>query len=353
MILLSDTHLGVRRSGGTTPASGEALRSYVFSRFEDLLNINDDVVVLGDLFDGFTIDNRDFAETYRIISCWLREHPGFDMTLVAGNHDDSSRGNKLSSFNLLCSVLSSTFANVRVIGINEYEGIAPKVVALAHCSNQDVFDMKLKELLEKMREGQFLLLHANYDNNFAAVSDHSLNVSSEVARDFCNNGVTLVFAHEHQARTEIPHGTREGGGSVVVLGNQIATSVADCLGNDQKFYHRFDGDQLIRRTCWEAKGSFYRADWRNLADTPADAQFVRIEGEAKVSEAADVIDAVAKFRNAHDAFVVTNAVKVEGMADIADLPDQFEAAKKFDVMAVIKEHLDEDEFKVVAGLMED
>ena len=69
MIIISDTHLSVNRVSGTTPQSREDLRNYVFAEFDKLLDItdnNDDLVILGDLFDGFEVDPRDWLEGYRL-----------------------------------------------------------------------------------------------------------------------------------------------------------------------------------------------------------------------------------------------------------------------------------------------
>lgn len=56
MIILNDLHISVNRVSGTTPQSREDLRNYVFAEFDRLLDTTDndnDLVILGDLFDSF------------------------------------------------------------------------------------------------------------------------------------------------------------------------------------------------------------------------------------------------------------------------------------------------------------
>lgn len=351
MIIINDTHLGVKRRGGVTPASSEALRNWMFRKFNDLLLPGEDILIAGDLFDSFTIDERDLLDAYTLIDMWAKLNPNNMLYLMAGNHDVSMRGDKVSSFQLLTEILKH-HSNVVSIPIDTYlcEG---NVWMVAHCSNQDVFDMKLQAVYNAAESGDWVILHANYANNFAVESDHSLNVIEEDAALFCDKGVNLIFAHEHQKRSANPHGSRAGGGVVYVLGNQIPSSIADCLGNDAKFYHRLAFQDLQAVPCWDRNDDtgFNRVDWQDLGDYMNHMGFIRIEGEATSAEASDVISAIAKFRNKCPAFVISNAVKVQGMADVEKLPESFEAAKKFDVMAFIKQHLDEEEFKVVEGLV--
>ena len=163
-------------------------------------------------------------------------------------------------------------------------------------------------------------------------------------------GVDLLFAHEHHHRREIPHGTPADGGSVVCLGNQIPTSVSDVLGRADKFYWELWEEGLRKHRFWEAKDNYAELDWRSLPqDSPA--KFIRVVGDAVNAEAAQVIDAIHRFRQKSNAFVITNAVKIEGIADIESLPATFEAAKKFDVMEFVYGQLNEAEAEVIRGIV--
>lgn len=348
MIILNDIHVGFQRKGGTTPKTQETLRSYLFDQLANILSITGEMHLLinGDLFDDFEISPRDWVETYLLLSKWLASHN--TLTLAAGNHDWSPRGNRVSSFEMLCKVLKQERPDqVTVIGIDEWDG-NEEFVVLAHCSNQDIFNLKLAEVLAVLQPSMYVFLHANYDNNFAAESDHSLNVSADQARAFAAKGAKLVFAHEHQARTALD-------GNVIVMGNQWPTSIADCLNNDEKFYHTLSMGLLEAHTVWSRDhltAGYGEIDWRHLFDEGVELNgFVRVVGSASSNEAAEVISAIAKFRQVSEAFIITNMVKIDGIVQAEELPASFEVAKKFDVMEFIKRHLDEDEVKAVEKLL--
>ncbi len=359
MIILNDLHLGCVRRGGVTPSSQEDLRTYIFEQFNALLEKANghDLCLLGDIFDGYEIAPRDWLQAYLMLSEWCDNNPTKDLYLVAGNHDTSSKGDKVSSFETLSAVLLKQFSEeqVHVVGIDEYVLVDknlnhPRFHIVAHHRNQDVFELSLKEVLGNTQPGDFVLLHANYHNKFAEQSDHSLNVSEDQALKFTEKGVSLGFAHEHAHRHEIPHGTPAHGGAVVCLGNQIVTSISDALGNRSKYFWTLEHGSLTKTECWVAEGSYAELDWRNLDQ---DAQFIRIVGDATNAEAAQVIDAIHKFRQRSQAFVVTNAVKIDGIAEMGDLPETFEAAKKFDVMEFVYKQLDGAESEVIKKIVEE
>ena len=356
MIIISDTHLSVNRVSGTTPQSREDLRNYVFAEFDKLLDITDDndLCILGDLFDGFEVAPSDWLDAYLLLSGWCENNPDNTLYLVAGNHDISPRALKVSAFETLGTVLVKQFENVKVIGIDETLTVDGYIHLVAHHRNQELFDLTLAKVLSSCQRGDYVLLHANYDNKFAEQADHSLNVSAEQALEFTKKGASLVFAHEHQSRVEIPHGTPADGGSVVCLGNQIPTSVSDCLGNNSKFYWSLDGNGLQKFEYWKVGGDngYQAIDWRDLNQSATGAKFIRVVGDAVNAEAAQVIDAIHRFRQKSNAFVITNAVKIEGIADIESLPSTFEAAKKFDVMEFVYGQLNEAEAEVIRKITE-
>ena len=91
--------------------------------------------------------------------------------------------------------------------------------------NQDLFDLELATA--RMGNGATSCCTPTTTTSSTVESDHSLNVGVEQAQGLIERGWKLVFAHEHQQRTALD-------GNVVIIGNQIPTSVADCLGNDSK-----------------------------------------------------------------------------------------------------------------------
>lgn len=349
MILINDLHCGAERKAGVTHSSAKALKEFITNSLEGLLSKGDDVVVLGDVLDQFLISTKDLIDAYLVFVRFL-ERPNSKLTLVAGNHDISMRGDQVSSFALLTTVLKHRFTNVVIVGIDETLTVDGYIHIVAHHRNQELFDLTLAKVLSACQRGDYVLLHANYDNKFAEQADHSLNVSAEQALEFTKKGVDLLFAHEHHHRREIPHGTPADGGSVVCLGNQIPTSVSDVLGRADKFYWELWEEGLRKHRVWMAEGNYAELDWRSLPqDNPA--KFIRVVGDAVNAEAAQVIDAIHRFRQKSNAFVITNAVRIEGIADIESLPATFEAAKKFDVMEFVYKQLDETEAALIRKIV--
>ena len=355
MIIINDLHISVNRVSGTTPQSREDLRNYVFAAFDKLLDItdNNDLCILGDLFDGFEVAPRDWLDAYFLLPGRCENNPDNTLYLVAGNHDISPRALKVSAFETLGTVLVKQFENVKVIGIDETLTVDGYIHLVAHHRNQELFDLTLAKVLSACPRGSYVLLHANYDNKFAEQADHSLNVSEAQALEFTKKGVTLIHAHEHQSRVEIPHGTPADGGSVVCLGNQIPTSVSDCLGNSSKYYWSLDGNGLQKFEYWKVGGDngYQAIDWRDINQGATGAKFIRVVGDAVNAEAAQVIDAIHRFRQKSNAFVITNAVKIEGIADIESLPEAFEASRKFDVMEFVYGQLNEAEAEVIRKIV--
>lgn len=350
-LLINDVHLGVQRTGGTTIASAAAIRSYLLNSFDKLISehTDKDLVVNGDLFDTFQVSMTDLFDTYRSLVTWLLNSAKRGLLtrlfLGRGNHDAAKDSSKLSSFDFLGLLLKAQFPD-RVVVVDTPQVIDVGIYMIPHLANQELFN----HALENVPEGtKILLLHANYDNHFTVESDHSLNVSPEQARVLVDRGISLVFGHEHQARTEL-------NGGVIVTGNQWSSSVADCLNNPdgQKAAHIICAAyDLTPLNTWQADDDFCDIDWRILDDAPAGARFIRVSGNANATEAADVVSTIAKFRKSCDAFIVTNAVKVEGVGDVDELAQSMEDVKGFDVMGFLMEQLDPDQGAVVTRLIKE
>ncbi len=351
MKIINDTHLGVLRNAGTTPRSSYALRQEVQEKFRCLVEgISEDLCILGDLFDQYNVPNSDLIEAFTTLSRWCKTNNLATLHLVAGNHDLSKDSSRLSSFEVLCQLLQHVHKNIQVHMTPGWAGDeSGGIWIIPHCVNQDVFDLDLARVPTSAR---FVLLHANYNNFHAEQADHSLNVSEAQALKLVEQGATLVFAHEHQHRMALDC-------RVVVIGNQIPTSVADCLGVKEKYMLSIgeDGYEIVPvlRMADVFERVFERRDWRNLGVPPLskDTRFIRVEGEAATNEAADVVTAISKYRSKSDAFVITNAVKVEGVQELKDLPETLESAKAFDVLSAILEVLDDREREVVKTLLKE
>ena len=217
----------------------------------------------------------------------------------------------MSSFHIVVRYLEITCNNVIVI-TDGLTALKHDVWVIPHMPNQEMFDEQLEAcwaVAGSRMEGGFLFLHANYDNNFAKEADHSLNVSAEMAERFKQVGVKLVFAHEHQQKET---------GNVIVVGNQIASSVSDCLGNTFKRYILvYSGEkEVISKPFWDVSDvNFAKVDWRENPEDFTDVKFIRLTGDATAEESVAVVNQVIRWRKSlgPNTFVITNAVKIAAM----------------------------------------
>lgn len=347
MIILNDIHLGVNRRAGTTPATSKALKDKLQSQLASLVDpLSDEhLVIAGDLFDQFEVEYTDVIQVYSLLAEFLHRY-GM-LTLIRGNHDASAKGDRISSFQFLAQILESQFDD-KVQVINGFLcPINDDIWAIGHCDNQDLFDIEMQRAIDTMPKGSNLILHCNYDNKFAEESDHSLNLSPEQAKKLADAEIDIMLAHEHQARHVK---------NVWVLGNQWPSSVADCMGNDKKYAHRVHDGVIDMIETWDAATDFVRVDWRKLFDDeiPDTVSFIRVEGDASASEAADVISAIAKFRSRRNTLVVSNAVRVDGVDQMEELASlSFDTIKSFDVLAELMGLLEEKERDVIQRLLKD
>lgn len=346
MLILNDLHVGVNRSGGTTPQSQAALRDYL----RDWLKVTlqgeiGTITINGDLFDSFTVDPREVLDVATIFTDWMQTSPFCEINLIAGNHDHNPRGDKLSSFHLLCHILAMTSFRKRVNVFDKgFDFVGPGVWCIPHMPNQALFNLEIEKAIDKPEDAKYLLLHCNYKNGFAENSDHSLNLSDDQVGALMKAGWNLVLGHEHV-------GYRLRGGRVIVVGNQIPSSVADCIGDEFKQAVRITEEGVECVPTWDHLGNYIETNWRDLGDLDG-YQFIRVTGEATALEAADVIKTVSKLRQRSEAFVITNAVKIEGHAMSEEMTEaSIESIKSFDILASILAELDEREQEVVKGLL--
>lgn len=364
-LLLNDIHLGVQRASGTTPASAQQLQEYLLERLERILSEHPDkdVIINGDLFDAFMVSMLTILGFYNVVRNWLRatadqwpdrsfqlEHLA-KLKIGMGNHDWAKDDSKLSAFVFVCRLLTMEFPD-RFQAIVQPEWIDRGIYMIPHMPNQELFNMEL-ERAWKANPGPgtcLLLLHANYHNGYAVESDHSLNVSEEQAKKLVAAGWTLVFGHEHQARTALDE-------RVIITGNQWPSSVMDCQNNPggKKHAHIIDENlDLEPILTWDAAADFKEIDWRQLDTSDNTTSFVRVTGKASAEEASHVIEAISSYRKDCTAYVVTNGVEIAGVQSMEDLPASVENVKAFDVFGFLLEHLESDRQRgVVRKLLAD
>jgi len=333
LTILNDVHLGASRSAGTTPATQQQLKQHLQTSFEALLP-ESDLMILGDLMDKGTITAADLLPVFTSLNTWLAK--GYQLWLVAGNHDLCRTSTDLSSFDLLCSLLSrlhpDTVTVVKGGGVMTDYGYI-----VSHVANQDLFDLEMA----KVPDCDYLFVHVNIDNHFAAQSDQSLNLSKE--QIVACKAKQIICAHEHDRRTY---------GKVTIPGNQIASSVSDWLNPSDKFYSVIEDGVLTLVKCADRATEFTEMGWQALSITAH--KFVRVTGSATTEQASTALNAINKLRKEHPAFVITNAVTVlseDGTA--AMFEENLEAVQSFSVWEALKEILSKEEAEVLEKLNND
>lgn len=332
-MVISDTHLGVTRQTGTTLDSQRYLAIIMIIKFYSLLEAASqkqcDLLINGDLFDGFEVSKNIEFVAFSSLHRWCLKNPELQLIVSAGNHDLSRDSSKKSSFENLCEYLKEVSPQVFVVLGDQKSFYDGKVIVIPHVANQEMFDRQLAEALGDSKV-KTVFVHANYDNFFARESDHSLNVSAEVARKFDEQGIKLIFGHEHKKRQI---------GNVHIVGNQIISSIADCLGDDSKQYIVLDGDGEIEYHQFETVADRYEeVDWRS--ESLPNKDFIRISGTAEYSEAADVIAKISQWRKTSEALVITNAVKV-GQMEVGVSSEDIKH-ESFDIKALVLSQLPDD-----------
>lgn len=360
MIVLNDIHLATQRQAGTTPASQLALKDYIRDEFNNLVNGEDGyaeasaggtLLLNGDLFDGFSVDPSEVIAAAEVLDSFITV--GGNIVLGMGNHDASAKGDRTSSFHLLAYIMESRHPS-RVQVVDHTCGFTQVVAHLnawmiPHMLNQDLFDIEVAKATEMKVETGYLFLHCNIMSPFAEHSDHSLNLVESQVEALVEAGWTIVVGHEHQAR--YVHGKR-----VIITGNQIQTSVADCLNNPgmKKQRMRITSEGWLMEDVLNLAHIYAEVDWREigLRSDLDDLKFIRVAGNCTAEEAADMVSRVAKLRQASQAFVISNAVKVDGVAQMEGLAEMsMENVSKFDVLGALLEELSEREQNVVKELL--
>lgn len=329
--ILSDLHIGAIRAAGTTPATQYALRKHTLSEFKRLLPTQGDLLLNGDTFDTNNIPISDVLETYIILNDWLTQNPQSKLYNSTGNHDQSKTSTVLSSFQFLGKLLKLAQPD-RYVHIEE-PMMTPHGYVIPHLRNQDLFS----HAMSQVPACDFLFLHANFDNGFAAQSDQSLNVSREQA-EMCKARL-IIFGHEHHKRIV---------GKVVIPGNQIATSVSDWLSPQDKGYVTVTDGKLSYHLSKARAEEFVELDWQALE--VSDHKFIRVIGDATGEQASDVVNAINKFRKSSDAFVITNAVSIATGGLKLDFDTTLASVQRFSVMDALKEILTAEEVTTIENL---
>ena len=154
MIIINDIHLGTQRQAGTTPATQVALKQYLQDEFRMLVEraAGQLLVINGDLFDGFSVDPGEVIKAYDVLAAHVSF--GGQLALGAGNHDETAKGDKTSSFHLLAHIMAQFGEGVQVIDHKSgFTEVATGVWAIPHMLNQDLFDIEI-DTSQRMHTGK-------------------------------------------------------------------------------------------------------------------------------------------------------------------------------------------------------
>lgn len=338
-LVINDLHLGVNRSGGTTISSLAALRQYGHNQHRRLLGLardGDTVIVNGDLADTYDITLTQAIEIYAVVAEWLREQPRSRLVWALGNHDISKDSSKLGTVAFLGALLEGQFPE-RFVLLPNAGRVSDEIYVIPHVANQEMFDMQLSRIPDNVK---FVLLHCNYDNEFAGHMDHSLNISRRQAKAIKDRGIVMILGHEHQQRDLL-------GGSVVIVGNQFPSSVSDCLNNETKRCVEIADGEVRSIQTWsrdDKVGYFREVDWKDLAGFIHEpAGFIRVTGQAAGEEASEMIKAISTLRSKSEAFVITNAVAVEQAEGLEELAQSVDDVRSVNVIDLLLDMLTPDQ----------
>lgn len=353
-LIINDLHLAVQRVGGTTPASAQALREYGHAQYLRLINKakdGDTVIVNGDLTDIYDAPLADALELYSATAHWLEANPYNHMVWAQGNHDLSRDSRRMGTVGFVGRLLQSRCPD-RFFLIEKPTLLDGEIYVIPHLVNQALFDLEVSRVPP---QAEYVLMHCNFSNPFAAEAEHSLNLSNEQAQSLIERGHTLILGHEHQGRTLL-------NGKLIVVGNQFPSSVSDCLSHGDAQSDgtknllritQVEGPELVQTWSPDVSQGWYQdVNWRDL-DTVRDGQgFVRVSGLAQADEASAVVKAIAALRSRSEAFVITNTVRV-ATTDTGDVEESLESFKSVNVMDWLLETLDPAEQAVVRQMMKD
>lgn len=348
-LVLNDLHIGVQRSAGTTPASANALRGWLHDQHDVLINdarfVEHDLIYNGDLFDQFMVPLSDAMRVADSWHLWLSSHQGA-IHVGRGNHDISKDSSRVSMFDFVCAMMKSAYP-ARFFSHVNFGQISDMVFILPHCINQEEFDAALAKALAAVPTGAVLLLHANYDNQFSANSDHSLSVTIEQAQQFNAKGCSLLFGHEHAMKVDTDN-------AVYITGNQFPTSIADLIEEPIKYYAEIvDGAVLMEQVPY-ADTLLQEVNWKDVATLPEYGRFIKVVGKVAAADNVLVVEIVSKLRaEAVDTFVVTNGVHVIQADEVGGGMEMTgEEIRAVNVFEFLYEQLDPEQAAVVRALVE-
>jgi DNA repair exonuclease SbcCD nuclease subunit len=310
LILYADPHLGVTRTGNTTPQSRQLLKDSICNTVDNILTRrgpDDHLLCLGDLFDSY-------SNPEAVISQGMQVVQSTDITL-AGNHDVIADADKVGSLELIAEhypdkVVMAPFNKPYADGMTLGD---VNVVAVPHVTTQELFEESLLMAIDLMTDEHVdhsipsvLCLHCNYESPHD-LTETSLNLTKEWVETLLITFSYIALGHEHQPRDLFD-------GRLIILGNVHPTSFADI---SPKRIALIDEGGVRFEQVWD--------ETRNYAEFPVDAipdntyaQFVRIKGSVSADEIAGVSKAVNRlWKTSANLLALRSEVQVDAITEVA------------------------------------
>ena len=324
----SDPHLGVRRKAHTTKKSAAALQNKVFDyaleacRYTAPDSNLRSVVMLGDLFDA-----SQNPESVLVQGWAVAQECNF---VLSGNHDLVNREGVVSTFDALADMDASE----RFIRAEDYDNPTIKnlgsldvsVTAIPHHASQAVFDEALQIALELAKseklEGHrtILLLHCNYNLEFAVDNDATLNLTTEQATELLTGFDYILSGHEHNSSEHLD-------GRLIMLGNTYPTSFSDI---SDKYVWDYDlvAGVMEKHCIWSKASGYIEIPYtdglkpESVAGVES-AQFIDVVGTGTAARASDISAFMNSLRES-----APNAIAIRNNVAILDGLKSVEVAEK-------------------------
>lgn len=315
ILIFTDPHDGLRRTANTTPASSIKLREAVHEQLARVIEMPADHRICGgDWFDTYSNDEEVIAKTLPLLA---------KVDLInSGNHDLINIKGKMGSLGLAKEILSDLegakcdipmndvgksdfFVNTYFTGSVEHT-----FYTIPHCSTQELFESALDKAEKEATASKaskggkyYLLLHCNYNSNFAQARQTDLNLTKFRTSELIESFDYIILGHEHIPRDDFQ-------GRLIVLGNTHPTSFADI--SDKRIMTITDSGVKFT-DIWYKSHNYLEVDWKNIEES-YDQQFIRIVGAAKPEDIRDISKAAKVLeRNCPNLFALKIDVEFEGI----------------------------------------
>ena len=198
ILFIGDPHLGRRFITGVPSHRVGDREAFVYAQFSRLLDNADPlitkIIIVGDLFDKFVVSPTVTFEAFRLLNNVPED---VDVYLIPGNHDLSKDTTKISSFQLLTSILEN-LSNVHVIKKSEsypiYYNNHKDILNLYFDCYDPFSECTPAENLEELAKTGPIISTGHWDS--LSILDHGYVPH----KDILTHSSLVVSGHEHTYR---------------------------------------------------------------------------------------------------------------------------------------------------------